>query len=455
MLGILGIVAIACFLAVVVRPVVGAYLLLFTTPLIAGVARGSMLVRPNEALLVVVACALSVRAVLLMLSRRYHPPRFDRMDMALLVLVASGSVLPMVWLAIRQQPVSQDDLLYAAVLIKYYVLFRVFRVTVVTTAQVMTCLWMSITSAVIEGLIAIFQVTKLFGVPAFLHAYYDQPYSGTVTVISDRGTSTLASAFGHADLMIMNLMIVLAVSRLRPDRARLLLGIAGLYVTGIIACGEFSGYIGFTVALLVFALLSGISLRQAFPYMLSIGVVMAIPLWSVLEKRFGVLLGQGEVPMSWKGRLDDLREFFLPRLLEGGNWLLGVQPAPRVLAPEAWRTHVYVESGYVWLPWIGGVPFVLAFFYFVASTLATLRSIIRARQDAAGVAATAAFCYVATMVALMTFDPHITMRGTADLMFPLIAMSLVGQQSEVYRPQRALGTQWRSSAAHPARLQEG
>ena len=90
MTALLGIIASACFLAVIFRPAYGAYLLLLVSPLIGGVARGPIPLRPNEMLLLLVAAALAVRVVLLMLSRRYRMPRFDRMDAALLLLAATS-----------------------------------------------------------------------------------------------------------------------------------------------------------------------------------------------------------------------------------------------------------------------------------------------------------------------------------------------------------------------------
>ena len=307
MLGILGIAGSASFLAIIVRPTWGAYLLLFTTPLIAGIARGSIPLRPNEAILLLVLTAIGVRTVLLMLSRRYSPPRFDRMDVALLLLAGASSVLPLLWLVARGRSPSQDDLLYAVVLIKYYLLFRVFRSTIVTTTQVMTCLWVSMASAAVEAVVAILQVLNLFGVPALLNAYYDQPFSGTLTPITERGTSTLASAFSHADLMIMNLIIAVTLYRLLSGRPLLLLSAAALFLAGCIACGEFSGYIGLIVALLALGSLSGRSLRQMAPGMIGVGAVMAMPLWPVLSARFGEFLDQDRIPTSWNGRLQNLQ----------------------------------------------------------------------------------------------------------------------------------------------------
>jgi hypothetical protein len=43
-----------------------------------------------------------------------------------------------------------------------------------------------------------------------------------------------------------------------------------------------------------------------------------------------------------------------------------------------------------------------------------------------GVAACAGAAGLATIVALMPLDPHLTMRGGADLFFALLAIGLVG-----------------------------
>ena len=427
MMALVGIIASACFLAVILRPAFGAYLLLFVTPLIGGIGRGPIPLRPNEMLLLLVAAALAVRVVLLMLSRRYRTPRFDRMDAALLLLAATSSVLPVLWRIARDLPLTQDDLFYALVLIKYYVLFRVFRGTILTTVQVMRCLWVSMAAAAVEAMIGVLQVLNLFGVPGLLLAYYDPPFEGGSGAITDRATSTLASAFAHADLMMMSLAIALGLLRAGRHHRLLLGAAAAVFLAGAVASGEFSGYIGLLVVLLAFGSLFGGGLRRMLPGLIGGGAVIAISFWHVLAQRIAGFSSERGLPHSWNGRLENLERFFLPKLMEGANWLLGVQPAPRVRMTDTWRDFAYIECGYVWLLWIGGVPFFLAFVYFVVTALTLLRPVAKTRTDAVGVAASAAFCYIVALIVLMLLDPHLTLRGAADLLFPLLAMSLVHQ----------------------------
>jgi hypothetical protein len=312
-------------------------------------------------------------------------------------------------------------------LIKYYVLFRVFRGTILTTVQVMTSLWVSMAAAAIEAVIGVLQVLNLFSVPDLLLAYYDSPFEGESGTISDRATSTLASAFGHADLMMMSLVIALGLLRVRRDHRLLLGAAAAVFLAGCAVSGEFSGYIGLLAMLLAFGSLFGGVLRRMLPGLIGGGAISAVPFCHVLAYRIAGFSGEGGLPHSWNGRLDNLERFFLPKLIEEANWLLGVQPAPRVPAMDTWRDFVYIECGYVWLLWIGGVPFFLAFVYFVVTALTLLRPIAKTRTDAVGVAASASFCYIVALIALMLFDPHLTLRGAADLLFPLLAMSLVHQ----------------------------
>jgi hypothetical protein len=432
MLVLLAVPAIFCFLAVVVWPVFGAYLLLFATPLIAGVARGSVPLRPNEMLLLLVAVGLGVRILLLMLSGRYRAPCLDRMDGALLLLAATGSAVPLLWRSARGLPLSADDLLYALVLIKYYVLFRVIRATVVTVSHVTACLWLSMASAILVAVVAMLQVLNLFGVAEFLLINYDLPFD-TPTIVIDRGTSTLASAFGLADLMIMNLIIALVLFRVNKRRRWILIPAAAVFLCGCMVAGEFSGYIGLIVAMLAFGSLFGTALRRMFPLMLSAGMTIVAVFWPVIARRFEGFSQQG-LPSSWDVRWDNLQTFFIPRLFSGITWLLGVRPAPRVLAPEAWREFVYIENGYIWLLWIGGVPFLAAFAYFAYTAIVTLRRIALTRTDAVAAAASSGVCFLAALLVLMLFDPHLTLRGSADLFFPLLALSLV--RSPVAVPRR-------------------
>jgi hypothetical protein len=205
----------------------------------------------------------------------------------------------------------------------------------------------------------------------------------------------------------------------------MLVGAGILFLLGCVAAGQFSGFIGFAIALFVAGLLTG-RLGRLLAIGLPMAAIAAVVLWPVLAVRLSGFETPIGLPPSWIGRLDNLQHFVLPELSTGLNWLLGVRPSARLAAPESWRQWIYIESGYAWLLWTGGVPFLLSFLAFAAVALRDLTPVARRRTDAAGVTASAAVAAVATMVVLMLFDPHLTMRGGADLLFPLLALSLVG-----------------------------
>ena len=65
-----GLACLVCLCAIIRWPAFAAYLLLFTTPLIVGISRGPIPLRPNETVLLIVLMALTARVLLLMLSQR-------------------------------------------------------------------------------------------------------------------------------------------------------------------------------------------------------------------------------------------------------------------------------------------------------------------------------------------------------------------------------------------------
>lgn len=427
----LSVVGLAAVLIIAARPHWGAYLYLLLTPLIVGIARGNSLpIRPNEALLGLIVVAVATRLLVLSLRGEAQRITVNRLEVAILLLAVCASILPLTLRYVRGQPISDDDLLYAAVLWKYFVAYRVFREAVRSPRQVAICLWLSLVSAAIVGIVAVLQVMNLLGVPEFLLAYYDDPFSSDSGAGSDRGTSTIASSFGVADVMSMNLAVVLAMIARDYPRKGLLIAGGGVLILGCIAAGQFSGLIG--LAIVAGSMISlATRARRLLAYVVPGGAIAAIALWPVIAERLKGFETLGGLPASWTGRLNNLQQVIWPELFSGWNWVLGVRPAARIPAPEPWREWIFIESGYTWLLWTGGLPLLLAFAFFIRRSLTELRASMRDAPDPIAVAAVGTFSWLIAMSVLMLFDPHLTIRGSADLFFPLLALATAAPLSAV------------------------
>ena len=423
-LAVVLVLCIAVFVVVGLRPALGGYLLIGLTPLIAGIDRGTAipLLRPSEALAFAVGAALATSAVLRARTGDARPVRLSHVELAILALAVCNSIVPMIWMTARDVPITSDDLLYALVIWKYAGIYLIVRVSITTAAQVMRCLWISVSVAAVVGTVAILQSLSLFGVPQLLATYY-APFGYTAALDHARGSSTLALPAATADLLIYNLAIAAGLWIRCPRQRPLLAVLSTIFAMGVLAAGEFSSAIGLVVAICAIAVVT------SYPRLLSIFIPLAgaavILLRPVIAKRLQGFDSVSGLPVSWTGRLSNLHNYFWPKLFSDWNYVLGVRPSARVTVSYQATGYVWIESGYTWLLWGGGIPLAAAFGYFVLAAIRMSWPEARRALTMLNPAAIGVFVSVVVMTVLMVFDPHLTYRGAAEEMFGLLALTRI------------------------------
>jgi hypothetical protein len=222
-----------------------------------------------------------------------------------------------------------------------------------------------------------------------------------------------------ADLAILNLAIAVAMIKRGYSRRLWLGGLAALYALGVVAAAEFSTVIGLVVAFtaLVAITRSARLAASAIP----VAVFGGVLLWPVISTRLGGFNTPSGLPVSWTGRLYNLRTYFWPVLFSDNNWILGVRPASRIALESKRFGYVWIESGYTWLLWAGGIPLLASYIAFVGAVLRKCWTYMQ-RADTAGIAATAVTVAVCAQIVLMVFDPHLTYRGSGDSLFLILGL---------------------------------
>jgi hypothetical protein len=155
-------------------------------------------------------------------------------------------------------------------------------------------------------------------------------------------------------------------------------------------------------------------------------VTAAVALRPVIERRLQGFQSPSGLPTSWEGRLHNLENYFWPELFSGNSWILGIRPAARVVAQRLATGYVWIESGYTWLLWAGGLPLLFSFFYFVWAGMREGSRVLRFHRDEAGAAGLAVVTALSVVSVLMIIDPHITYRGSGDLIFALLGITAAG-----------------------------
>ncbi len=405
-------------------PALAAVAVVAITPLVAGIDRGRLVpgLRPNEALVVFLVGVLTLRAVVRLPAGWRPQLRLSRLEVALLAMAVASSAVPLLLMTLRGREVSADDVSYALVLWKYLLVYAVVRVSVRTDRETGWCLWAAVLSGCVVGAVGFLQAQNLLGVRAVLLTYW-APFGHEAALNQPRGGSTLALPAATADLLILVLAIAAGLWWKDRRRSPLLATVAVVGVLGVLSAAEFSSALGLLVAACATALaLRRLSLLKYLPVLVVGG---AVAVWPVIEHRLSGFQGTMGLPVSWTTRWTNLQTYFLPDLWSGWNPVLGVRPAARVPVASQGTGFVWIESGYVWLLWGGGVALLAAYVAVVAVGCRTTWRAGRTMTSHRAVAALAAFTGLVTTAVLMVFDPHVTYRGAADLQLALLALVAV------------------------------
>ena len=405
---------------VALRPHIGAYLLVVLTPLVVGLDAGLVVpgLRLNEGLMVVVGLGVLLRWLVRVRTGEVRWPKITAVDVTLLAVCVFNSLVPLAMMLVRQRQITSGDLLYAIVMWKLFAEYVIVRVAITTREQALRCLVLLLLAAAVVAVVGIAQASGVGPVSALLNKYTSSGATAA-SETGDRGGSLVGLPAAAADLDILSLGVAIAmISRDYPHR-RLLGGLAVLYVLGVIAAAEFATVIGLIVAVVALMVLTR-SLRLA-AYAVPVAALGTIILWPVIQTRLEGFHSPDGLPLSWVYRLINLRTFFWPVIFSDWNWILGVRPAARVATPLRAVGYVWIESGYTWLLWGGGIPLLVSYFAFAGAVLRRGWAFAR-RADPAGVAATAVAAAMCAQVMLMAFDPHLTYRGSGDELFLLLAL---------------------------------
>jgi hypothetical protein len=418
--------AVALVYAAYAHPPVAAYVILAATPLTAGLPRSGLvpLLRPHEVLGVLVGAGVALRAANHLRAGGRLRLRPGPVDVAILLMACAGSVLPLLWMAARGLAPTQEDLLYASAIWKFYALFVLVRASVRTERQVRRCLYVSVAAGTLVAVVVILQSLQVGPVVEIVGRLYPGDESGG-GLAAGRGSATIGNPIAAGDVLAFNLAICLGLLLRRQGQRRLLVPAAALSAFGALASGQMSGVLALAIAVVTVAVVTG-HVRRLLLALVPTALVALVVLQPVLRARLNQLDVSTGLPQSWQVRLVNLHRYVWPQVFSGETWLFGVRPSARLRVDAAWGPYIYIESGHTWLLWTGGIPLVAAYLFFVWVAVRRTARVARLRHDAVGVAAIAGVTSLVVVFVLMSFDPHLTMRGAADLLFALLALGTAG-----------------------------
>ncbi|MGW1680629.1 hypothetical protein [Saccharopolyspora sp. NPDC002376] len=410
-------VASALFAAAAYRPVFATYAYLLTLPFLAGIERGALVpgARLNEALFVVLVAGACLGGWLRLLRGDPIPLRLRPLDVPLAGFVVLSTVWPIASMMLRGAQPHASDLVALLPVCKLVALFLLVRLTVHTEQQRLRCIRLVVWPTAGLSIVAILQTLGVEPVLTLLSAFWN----ASTSEASGRGTATLGSSIATGDYITVGLVLLLYCGTRGILGKSERIGLGVLLGAGALASGQFSTWISVLVAGVLILRRYPQARQQVVRFLPIVGIAALVGAPAFLGRMADFTQGH-TVPRSWLGRWDNLTTFYLPQLADG-HLVLGISPNSVVTAPETWRDSIYLESGYLYFLWAGGIPLLIGFVWL---SVAVLRGADRlaARPGSAGACAATLEVAWWMVLVLSLIDIHLVVRGFGDLLFVLLAI---------------------------------
>ncbi len=411
-----GLVALAAW-----RPIIGTYVYLATLPFIAGIGRGAVLplVRPNEAVLILVITGVCLGGYVRLVAGRSVSVRLRPLDLPLATFVLLATLWPIVSLMLRGNVPKTTDLAAVLPAIKLGGILLLVRTTVGTRAQLLRCVRLIVWTAAVIAAIAVLQTVRFAPVLALLEIWWSVGVDAEH--LGNRGSTTLGHSIATGDYVLIGLVLLITcgIRGLITRRKGIVLGL--VLGSGVLAAGQFSTWLAAVVAASYMFHRIPTVRRRAIRFLPTAGLAVVVGAPALLG-RLQSVGGDLGVPQSWLVRWDNVTYLYVPRLMENLHLVTGVSPDSVLPAPDIWRDVIYIESGYLQLLWIGGLPLLAAFTWLSIGVLRRSRTLAD-RPDELGAAGSCLEIIWVVVIALSVLDPHVFLRGTGDLLFTLIGIA--------------------------------
>ena len=353
LVGAAGIAALALFLVTIQRPVFGCAALVFSVPLTAGLARGSIIpaLKPSETILLVVLAGVIANRVT---SRRERG--VSGLDIAVVAYVIGSVVIPWMLLFLTRFPATLDTWRTVVSPALFLAVYYVFSRTELTECNLRLILNAALAAGVLVGLIAAAELANLPGVRNFFTDFYTGPVETPF-----RPSSTLGhySAVGGLGLLTYIVALSLAAARKRDFPSWWLVTAMGAGIVGLVASETWA-----TIAAVPVATLIVLVHARRIPKQLVVTVILGVlvmaalwpVVWPVINPRIDaqdVITAQGlAMPETMQTRINYWNEFILPALSD--HLWIGTGTVIPSTVPDNLTT--FVDNEYLWAGFRAGIP---------------------------------------------------------------------------------------------------